>query len=107
MFLLSSTFCRRCTSTFVDLGAQMKRLNDDRQFKKSLVLFDTHIEKQSSALAANQALKACIQLTNINRGIEIHQNLSSSLINNTFIQTNLIRLYSKSLNWTLIFINEL
>ena len=72
MFLLSSTF--------VDLGGQMQRLNNNRQFKQSIALFDAHTEKQPNAFAVNQALKACIQLDDINRGIQIHHNLPSSFV---------------------------
>ena len=88
MFLLSSTF--------VDLGGQMQRLNNNRQFKQSIALFDAHTEKQPNAFAVNQALKACIQLDDINRGIQIHHNLPSSFVYNDFIQATLIHLYSRS-----------
>lgn len=73
----------------------MKRLNDNRQFQKSLALFEAHMANQPNAFTVNQALKACIQLGEINRGIAIYQNLSSSLINNHFIQANLIHLYRR------------
>lgn len=96
MFLLSLKICRRFASTkFVDLGNQMKRLNDDRQFQKVITLYDSHIDQHQNTLVANQALKACIELGDLNRGIQIHQNLSSFSINNSFIQISLIRLYSK------------
>ena len=94
--LLLSNFSRRFASTFVDLGGRMKGLNDNRQFKKSLALFDAHTEGKPNAFAVNQALKACVELNDINRGIQIYQNLASSFVNNQSIQANLIQLYSRS-----------
>lgn len=98
MFLFSFTSCRRFASTIVDLGGQLKRLNDNRQFKKSIALFSAHIEKQPNAFAVNQALRACIELGEVNRGIQIYHNLSSSMTDNAFIQANLIHLYCKLFN---------
>ena len=100
MFLLLSKCCRRFASTSIDLGGQMKRLNDTRQFRKAIGLFDAHSEKQPNTFAVSQALKACIRLNDFNRGIQIHHNLPSSFMNDNFIQANLIQLYSKSFSWT-------
>jgi hypothetical protein len=91
-------FSRRFQSTRIDLGSQMKRLNDNGQFGKAMSLYEDEIRKenkQSTSLAVNQALKACIELGDIKRGKDIHKSLSSFMANNHFIQNNLIRLYSK------------
>ena len=96
MFRLLSNSSRRFASTLFGLGGEMKRLNDSRQFKKSLALFDTHTKQQLNAFAVDQALKACIQLNDIKRGIQIHHTHASSFVNNSFIQANLINLYSRS-----------
>ena len=76
----------------------MKRLNDTNQFKKALSLYRNEIEKTNkpaSSLVINQALKACVELSEIKHGKDIHKNLSPNLSHNSFIQINLIRLYSK------------
>ena len=93
-----AVFCsRRLLSTSVDFGAQMKALNDAGQFRKTIALFEVQVKQQQrpTTLAVNQALKACIELGDARRGAEIHRSLSTSLANNSFIQTSLIRLYSK------------
>jgi hypothetical protein len=89
---------RRFLSILIDFGAEMKKLNDNDQYQKAINLYEDQIKKQnqkSSSLAVNQALKACVELGDIKRGKDIHKTLSASMANNTFIQTNLIRLYSK------------
>ncbi len=92
-------FCsRRLQSTFIDYGSQMKKLNDNRQFKEAIELYENQIKKQNkriSTLSVNQALKACIELDDIKRAKEISQNLSLSMTNNSFILANIIRLHSK------------
>jgi flagellin-specific chaperone FliS len=100
MISLIRFISRRFQSTVIDLGFEMNKLNDNRQFQKAITLYEDQIRKQNqqnTSLAVNQALKACIELNDIKRAIDIHKNLSSSLTNNQFIQTNLIRLYSKFL----------
>ncbi|CAF1530896.1 unnamed protein product [Adineta ricciae] len=86
------------SSQMRDQGSQMKRLNDTNQFKKALSLYQKEIEKTNksvSSLVINQALKACVELSDIKHGKDIHKNLSPYLSNNPFIQINLIRLYMK------------
>ena len=90
----------RLSSTFVDIGMQMKQLNDSKQYSKAIALFNSHIKKQSTPLTINQALKSCIYLNDFHRGKMIHQQLSPSQVNNKYIRTNLIRLYSKTINST-------
>lgn len=98
MIRLARFSFHRYLSSLTDLGSQMKRLNDSNQFKKALSLYQNGIEKTNkpaSSLVINQALQACVELSDIKHGKDIHKNLSSYLSNNSFIQTNLIRLYSK------------
>lgn len=76
----------------------MKKLNDNGEFRKAIALYEDQIEKRkqrSDSLIANQALKACIELGDIEHAKDIHKNLPSYMANNTFIQTSLIRFYSK------------
>jgi len=94
----------RLSSTFVDIGKQMKQFNDMKQFNKALSLFNLHIRKQPTPLIINQALKACINLNDLQGAKIIHQRLSPFLLNNHFIRTNLIRLYSNEINSNNIFI---
>jgi hypothetical protein len=97
-FFFGRLICRRQVSTLPDLGTRIKQLNDARDFHKALALFDVHVQQQDpTALAVNQALKACIALGDFKRAINIHQRLSPQLLSNFFIQNNLIRLYSASL----------
>lgn len=89
--------CRYLSSS-LDLSFKMKNLNDNRQFKKAIDLYESEIKKettQNTSLAVNQALRSCIELADIKRGKDIHKNLSVSMMNNPFIQANLVRLYSK------------
>jgi hypothetical protein len=98
MILLVRFSVRRFLSTFSDIGSQIKKFNDNGQFEKAIGLYEDQIKKQNKAITSliiNQALKACIELDDIKRGKDIHKNLSPSMINNSFIQNNLIRLYSK------------
>jgi hypothetical protein len=99
MFFLFSRFaCRRLSSTFINVSIEMKRLNENQQYQKVINLFDQHIQHQRpTVMMINQALKACIALSDLKRGIEIHQNLSHQSIENPSIQINFIRLFSKSL----------
>ncbi|CAF1431394.1 unnamed protein product [Rotaria sp. Silwood1] len=89
-------YSRRFLSSFLDLSNQMKNLNTNSQFRKALDLYEYEIKKenkQKTSLAVNQALKACVELGDIERGKNIHKNLSPTMINNSFIQATLIRLY--------------
>ena len=101
MFYFIRFSSRRFQSTVINLASQMKRFNDNRQFQKAIHLYEDQIRKenkQNDSMAVNQALKACIELNDIERAKDIHKNLTSQMINNHFIQSNLIRLYSKLLN---------
>jgi hypothetical protein len=81
----------------LDLGNQMKLLNDKRQFKKTLELFNKHEEKnieKCSSLIITQALKACAQIGDLQRGETIHHLILSRLKNDFYILASLIHLYS-------------
>ena len=76
----------------------MKSLNDNKQFKKALELFDKHKEnkiKRLSSLIITQALKACTHLGELQRGKAIHHLISSRIKNDIYISASLIHLYSK------------
>ena len=77
-------------ATFVDLGLQTKQLNYTKPFRAALSSFDNQHLKRMTSLTINQALRACIHWNDFQRAKLIHQDLSSSLLNNQFI-----RLYSK------------
>ena len=76
------------------LYAQMKKLIDCKQFRHALDVFDkqSHI---ADDLALNMALKACSNLQDYQRGLEIVRQLSPKSLNNPFIQTSLLHFYSE------------
>jgi len=81
-----------------DLGSQMKLLNDNKQFKKALELFDKYKKdniETSSSLIITQALKACAHLEDLQRGSTIHHLISSRIKDDFYISASLIHLYSK------------
>jgi hypothetical protein len=81
-----------------DLGSQMKLLNDNKQFKKALELFDKHKKNNIetfSSLIITQALKACTHLQDLQYGSTIHRLISSRVKNDLYISASLIHLYSK------------
>ncbi|CAF5161213.1 unnamed protein product [Rotaria sp. Silwood1] len=82
----------------VDLNVQMKLLNDRKQFRKSLDLFDKYKENNINKLSSStitQALKACAQICDLERGSTIHRLISSRINNDFYILASLIHLYSK------------
>ncbi|CAF1584718.1 unnamed protein product, partial [Adineta ricciae] len=90
---ISTFITTRYSST--TLNARMKKLIDSKQFRHALDIFD----KQSHAaddFALNMALKACSNLPDYRRGLEIVRQLSPKSLNNPFIQTSLIHFYMKS-----------
>ena len=71
---------RRLLSTFLNLGAEMKKLNDNGQFKKAIDLYENQIKKQNkqtNGFVVSQALKACLQLDDIKRAKDISNKLIS------------------------------
>ena len=77
------------------LGTQMKQLNDAKRFKESLALFDSRKTSNMTDLSINQALKASIHLSDFQRGLAIHKQLSSRSLNCRYIRMSLIQLYSE------------
>jgi hypothetical protein len=74
----------------------MKRLNDRGEFRQTLALFDQRKDRQGTTeRVLVQVLKACSELTNLNYGEAIHQQLSSSLQKSSYIQSSLINFYSE------------
>ena len=82
------------SSSLMNLGASMKKLIDGKKYQEALNLFNEH-STPGSNIATTLALKACAKLKNLERGITIHQHLSSQSIKNSFINTSLIHLYSE------------
>ncbi|CAF0788560.1 unnamed protein product [Adineta steineri] len=75
----------------------MKLLNNQKEFTKALELFDKYKKNNTqslSTLTITQALKACAQTGDLQRGSTIHQFLSSRFEKNSAILTSLIHFYS-------------
>ncbi len=80
-----------------DLATQMKLLNDQKQFKKALELFDQYKNNKIETCSdhtINQALKACANIGDLQRGLTIHHMISCRTKKNLHILTSLIHLYS-------------
>ena len=73
----------------------MRQLSDSGQYSD---VFQLYNEKSNpcSHIGANFALKAMIKLKDYQNGIRIHQQLSKESLEDPFVQTSLIHLYSKS-----------
>ncbi len=96
MFIRFQIRSRCLFSTFSDFNNQLKQLNANKQYEKVINLFENYIQQNiPTDIAINQTLKACIELGDLKRGSDIYQRLSSQSKQNHFIQTNLIRLFSK------------
>ena len=98
--LIVLAFRLAATQSQLDLGRRMKILNDRKQFKASRQLFDQCRENDHkaplSSTAITQALKACANTRDLERGVDIHQLVSARNGENTYILTSLIHLYSKA-----------
>ena len=70
----------------------MKELINVRRYKEALDLFD-HPSQVSNDFSLSLALKACSKLGLRERGIQIHQGLSSKSLSDPFIQATLIHFY--------------
>ena len=83
-------------SSQLNIELEMIRLNERKQFTKTLDLFDKHHDPDAlTDRIIVQALKACSQLGSFERGHNIHKQLSNQSKNNRFIQASLIHFYSK------------
>lgn len=84
------------SSPQLNIELEIIRLNERKQFTKTLDLFDKHEHSETlTDKTIVQALKACTQLSSLERGQNIHKKLSNQSMKNMFIQTSLIHLYSK------------
>jgi hypothetical protein len=70
----------------------MKELINVGRYKEALDLFD-HPSQVSNDFSLSLALKACTKLGLRERGIQIHQGLSSKSLSDPFIQATLIHFY--------------
>ncbi|CAF1587481.1 unnamed protein product [Adineta ricciae] len=88
----------RCLfSTLTETNNQLKQLNAKKQYEKVIDLFGKYTKKNlSDDTTINQMLKACVELGDTKRGLDIYQRLSSQSKENHLIQTNLIRLFMNS-----------
>ncbi len=91
---------RRLLSTSIKFDVQMKQFNDQKQYQKSIDLFEKFLQEKTlsniSPVAIGQAIRALTELKQYQRAIEIEQNLSPNLIEDVFIRYRCIRLYSTS-----------
>jgi hypothetical protein len=88
------------TRSAVHLGNEMKMLNDKKQFRQALHLFDTCRERDPeimlSSMIITQALKACTHTRDLDRGVNIHRLVAARSREDTYILASLIHLYSKA-----------
>ena len=84
----------RISSRSISFNAsyKMKELINARRYKEALDLFD-HPSQVSNDFSLSLALKACTKLGLKQRGIQIHQGLSSKSLENPFIQATLVHFY--------------
>ncbi|CAF1495358.1 unnamed protein product, partial [Adineta ricciae] len=94
--------CISSTSSFsthprnIDPGQQMKILNDKKQFKQTIELFERETKKnkeQLSSFIIDQALKACVQVHDFRRGKDIHQLVQHRLSADSSLVKSLIHFY--------------
>ncbi|CAM4770811.1 unnamed protein product [Rotaria magnacalcarata] len=84
------------TQTNDNIGARMKMLNDNKEYIKVLELFDTFNEKninECSNWTIIQALKACTQTSDVQRGLKIHHLIWSRLKHDPYVLPSLIHFY--------------
>ena len=78
----------------------MKMLNDKKQFRQALHLFDTCREKEPGAqlnsMTITQALKACTHIRDLERGNDIYRLVPARSKEDTYILSSLLHLYSKN-----------
>ena len=83
----------------IRLDQQMKLLNNKKEFKKCLDLFDKYNERNPKKFfspVVTQALKACTQTGDFKRGSSIHNSLVSSGTKiDSHTVSSLIHFYSK------------
>lgn len=72
----------------------MKSLINSKDYQKALDLFEEETAFATD-VSFNMAIKACTELRQHERGLQIIKHLPSHSLHNYFIQTSLIRFYSK------------
>ncbi|CAF1339290.1 unnamed protein product [Rotaria magnacalcarata] len=79
-----------------ELGIQMKQMNDNKQYEKTLKLFDQHKNTNIdmfSSLTITQILKACAHLGDLQRGLMIYSLISSRMEDDSYISASSIHLF--------------
>ncbi|CAF1607998.1 unnamed protein product [Rotaria magnacalcarata] len=97
-FLIPTARHLTSTRSNLNLGDEMKTLNDNKQYRKALELFDIFNESninKCSNWTIIQALKACTETNNAQRGVKIHHLISSRLKHDFYVLPSLIQFYSK------------
>ena len=98
------------TRSTIDLGGQMKMLNDKKQFREALRLFDTCREQDPqrmlNSMTITQALKACTNTRDLEHGTSIHRIVEARSKEDTYILASLIHLYSKAQSVEFLFIGH-
>lgn len=82
------------STTMMKLDLTMQKFIKLKQYEKALDLFQKQSELRTD-ISVNMALKACAELQDYQRGINIEKQLLPSSLNNHFIQISLIQFYSK------------
>lgn len=79
----------------INLETKMRKLNEQQEYSKALALFDqvNKFESPTDRILV-QALNACAQLKSLERGRRIHRQLDDRSLNNDYIRSTLIHLYS-------------
>ena len=90
------------SSPSTNLVGSMKKLIEEQKYQEALHIFDHNFTSASDA-AISLALKACTKIKNLDYGRHIHRQLSLERINNPFINTALMNLYSK---WLFLWIEQ-
>ena len=82
----------------ISLSQRMKILNGNRQCEEVLDLFEQYKQANTTHLSSYiivQALKACTQMADLQRGEEIHRLVSSRVTKDSYLLSSLIHLYSE------------
>ena len=85
-------------SSQTSLEDQMKQLNKQKKYREVLSLFDTEIAKHDQLLSSTtitQAIKACVQTNDYQRGIAIQKLIPARLQRDPYILSTLLHFYSE------------
>ncbi|CAF1365864.1 unnamed protein product [Adineta steineri] len=81
------------SSSLMNINRSMKNLLDEEKYQEALNIFKANYRSIVSDIAINFALKSCTKLKNLEHGKNIHQNFSSQIMSNSFLNTSLIHFY--------------